>query len=93
MSLPDRTTVLVVGAGPTGLVSAISLIKQGIHDITIVDALPQGENTSRANVLHAATFEVCHCINFILALIMELFRPLTLSNVQNLSLSWVSKRR
>jgi 2-polyprenyl-6-methoxyphenol hydroxylase-like FAD-dependent oxidoreductase len=58
MSLPDRTTVLVVGAGPTGLACAISLIKQGVHDITVVDAVEQGENTSRALIIHAATLEV-----------------------------------
>jgi len=57
MSLPDRTTVLVVGAGPSGLACAISLIKEGVHDITVVDALLQGENTSRALVIHAATLE------------------------------------
>ena len=60
MSLPDRTTVLVVGAGPSGLACAISLIKEGVHDITVVDALLQGENTSRALVIHAATLEVRH---------------------------------
>jgi len=60
MSLPDRTTVLVVGAGPTGLACAISLIKQGVPDIIVVDTLLQGDNTSRALVIHAATLEVCH---------------------------------
>ena len=60
MSATDRTTVLVVGAGPTGLACAISLIKHGVHDITIVDAVLQGENTSRAIIIHAATLEVRH---------------------------------
>jgi 2-polyprenyl-6-methoxyphenol hydroxylase-like FAD-dependent oxidoreductase len=58
MALPVQTTVLVVGAGPTGLACAISLIKHGVSDITVVDAVSQGENTSRAIVVHAATLEV-----------------------------------
>jgi 2-polyprenyl-6-methoxyphenol hydroxylase-like FAD-dependent oxidoreductase len=37
-ALPPRTDVLVVGAGPCGLASAISLKLQGI-DVTIVDQL------------------------------------------------------
>ena len=60
----DRTTVLIVGAGPTGLACAISLIKQGVRDITVVDAVMQGENTSRALVIHAATLEVCHLYEY-----------------------------
>jgi len=58
--LPSSTKVLIVGAGPSGLTTAISLIKHGlsVHDIVIVDSVAQGENTSRATVLHAATMEV-----------------------------------
>ena len=58
MSLPDRTTVLIVGAGPAGLAAAHTLLHHGFHDFIIVDAVPQGENTSRAIVVHAATLEV-----------------------------------
>jgi 2-polyprenyl-6-methoxyphenol hydroxylase-like FAD-dependent oxidoreductase len=58
MPAADRTTVLVVGAGPTGLACAISLIKHGVHDIIIVDVLAQGDNTSRAINIHTATLEV-----------------------------------
>ncbi|KAG9316019.1 hypothetical protein JVU11DRAFT_3680 [Chiua virens] len=57
MSLPDRTTVLIVGAGPTGLAAALSLLHHGFHDFIIVDALSHGENISRAVVIHAATME------------------------------------
>jgi 2-polyprenyl-6-methoxyphenol hydroxylase-like FAD-dependent oxidoreductase len=60
MSLPDRTTVLIVGAGPSGLACALSLVNQGFHDFAIVDAVLEGENTSRALVIHAATLEVRH---------------------------------
>lgn len=63
MSLPDHTTVLIIGAGPTGLAAALSLLHHGFHDFLIVDAQPQGENISRAVIIHAATLEVCnlHC--------------------------------
>lgn len=54
--LPTTTDVLVVGAGPTGLALATALTQAGA-DCTLVDALPQGANTSRAAVVHAATLE------------------------------------
>ncbi|KAJ6562362.1 hypothetical protein B0H19DRAFT_1210136 [Mycena capillaripes] len=57
MSLPQRTTVLIVGAGPCGMAAALSLNHQGIHDVVIVDALAAGENSSRAMVIQAATLE------------------------------------
>lgn len=56
--LPQRTSVLIIGAGPTGLATAISLINQGCHDITIVDAALTNLNSSRAMTIHAATLEV-----------------------------------
>ncbi len=69
MALPSSTTVLIVGAGPTGLSAAISLLNQGVDDIVIVDAVLKGENTSRAMAVHAATLEVCckrpGCVDFI----------------------------
>ncbi|THH32118.1 hypothetical protein EUX98_g2061 [Antrodiella citrinella] len=58
MALPGVTEILIVGAGPTGLACALSLHKQGCRDITIVDAIEHGENTSRALAVHAATLEV-----------------------------------
>lgn len=58
MALPAKTTVLIVGAGPSGLALAVSLRLQGYQDIVIVDAIMNGENTSRAVVIHAATLEV-----------------------------------
>lgn len=60
MALPDHITVLIIGAGPTGLAAALSLLHHGFHDFLIVDAQPQGENISRAVIIHAATLEVCH---------------------------------
>ncbi|THU93304.1 FAD/NAD(P)-binding domain-containing protein [Dendrothele bispora CBS 962.96] len=63
--LPSSTKVLIVGAGPSGLAAAISLIKHGVsvQDIVIVDSVHRGDNTSRATVLHAATLEALESID------------------------------
>lgn len=52
-----QTQVLVVGAGPAGLTSALALVKAGI-EVTIVDAAEAGRNGSRAAGIHANTLEV-----------------------------------
>lgn len=62
-SMPDSTTVLIVGAGPSGLVTALSLLHHGFEHFVIVDAVEQGENTSRALVVHAATLEALDTID------------------------------
>ncbi|WP_174531339.1 FAD-dependent monooxygenase, partial [Micromonospora maritima] len=54
--LPERTDVLVVGAGPTGLAVAVALAGHGVH-ATVVDRLAQPPVTSRAAVVHAGTLE------------------------------------
>jgi 2-polyprenyl-6-methoxyphenol hydroxylase-like FAD-dependent oxidoreductase len=51
------TDVLVVGAGPTGLTLAASLIERGIAT-TVVDRQSAGANTSRAAVVNARSLEV-----------------------------------
>ncbi|KAI0042983.1 FAD/NAD(P)-binding domain-containing protein, partial [Auriscalpium vulgare] len=57
-SLPESTTVLIVGAGPAGMACALSLWHSGVYDVVLVDASPpQAELTSRAPVMHAATLE------------------------------------
>ncbi|KAG1853714.1 hypothetical protein DFJ58DRAFT_789276 [Suillus subalutaceus] len=61
-SMPNSTTVLIVGAGPSGLVAALSLLHHGFKDFVVVDAVEQGENSSRALVVHAATLEVRHVL-------------------------------
>jgi cation diffusion facilitator CzcD-associated flavoprotein CzcO len=69
MSLPSSTTVLVVGAGPAGMASALSILLSGVKDIVIVDEVEdrKGDLTSRAFVLHAATLEVRCREHFVLS--------------------------
>ena len=55
--IPERTEVLVVGAGPVGLAVAISLAGQG-REVTVVDRQAAGANTSRASVVHPRTLEM-----------------------------------
>ncbi|KAF5366389.1 hypothetical protein D9758_009774 [Tetrapyrgos nigripes] len=66
-TLPSQTNtqILIVGAGPTGLVTAISLAQHGVspQDITVVDSLRKGENSSRATVIHAGTLEALDAIS------------------------------
>jgi 2-polyprenyl-6-methoxyphenol hydroxylase-like FAD-dependent oxidoreductase len=51
------TDVLIIGAGPSGLTLAASLVKNGIAT-TVVDRQAAGANTSRAAVVNARTLEV-----------------------------------
>jgi 2-polyprenyl-6-methoxyphenol hydroxylase-like FAD-dependent oxidoreductase len=53
----NDTDVLVVGAGPTGITLAASLIAHGLRTV-VVDKLPAGTNTSRAAAVNARTLEV-----------------------------------
>lgn len=53
---PSDTQVLIVGAGPTGLVLALWLTKLGIK-LRIVDKAPHAGTTSRALAVQARTLE------------------------------------
>jgi 2-polyprenyl-6-methoxyphenol hydroxylase-like FAD-dependent oxidoreductase len=55
--LPERTSVLIVGAGPAGLAAAVTLAESGV-DAVVLDQLDEAANTSRAAVVHARTLEV-----------------------------------
>jgi len=59
-SLPSSTTVLVVGAGPSGMACALSLWTSGVRDIVVVDEVDHGfgDKSSRAFSIHAATLDV-----------------------------------
>lgn len=61
-TLPSTTEVIVVGAGPTGLTLGAALAARGIEAV-LVDAQPQGSNTSRAAVVHARTLEALEAID------------------------------
>src|SRR5215217_5092939 len=64
------TDVLVVGAGPTGLTLAASLLSRGIPT-TVVDQQPAGANTSRAAVINARTLEVLEGLDVARRLVKE----------------------
>jgi 2-polyprenyl-6-methoxyphenol hydroxylase-like FAD-dependent oxidoreductase len=65
MSLADARPVLVVGAGPTGLVLALWLTRLGVR-VRIVDKAAEPGTTSRALAVQART--------------LELYRPLGLTS-------------
>jgi 2-polyprenyl-6-methoxyphenol hydroxylase-like FAD-dependent oxidoreductase len=52
----ECTDVLIIGAGPTGLALSIALHQRGVKHV-LIDRLEQGQNTSRAGVIHAQTLE------------------------------------
>ncbi len=55
--MSDTTDVLIVGAGPTGLIMAIQLARQGIR-FRIVDKEPERSDKSRALAVHARSLEI-----------------------------------
>jgi 2-polyprenyl-6-methoxyphenol hydroxylase-like FAD-dependent oxidoreductase len=64
------TDVLIVGAGPSGLTLAASLVKKGVAT-TVVDRQPAGANTSRAAVVNARTLEVLEDLDVARRLVKE----------------------
>lgn len=76
--LRPTTDVLIVGAGPTGLVLAIALQRAGI-DHVLIDKLPAGQNTSRAAVIHAHTLETLDELGVATTLVAEGLKLTTFS--------------
>jgi 2-polyprenyl-6-methoxyphenol hydroxylase-like FAD-dependent oxidoreductase len=64
------TDVLVVGAGPSGLTLAASLVKRGVAT-TVVDRQAAGANTSRAAVVNARSLEVLEGLDVSRRLVKE----------------------
>ncbi|KQR98094.1 hypothetical protein ASG12_14115 [Williamsia sp. Leaf354] len=62
MLTSTQSSVLVVGAGPTGLTAATALSARGVT-VRIVDAASEGANTSRAAVVHPRTLEVLEAVD------------------------------
>ena len=56
-SAPSKTEVLIVGAGPTGLVLALWLTRLGVR-VRIVDKTTEPGTSSRALAVHARTLEL-----------------------------------
>jgi 2-polyprenyl-6-methoxyphenol hydroxylase-like FAD-dependent oxidoreductase len=70
MNSTYNTDVLVIGAGPSGLTLAASLVKRGIRT-TIVDRQAAGANTSRAAVVNARSLEVLEDLDVARRLVKE----------------------
>ncbi|WP_112244949.1 FAD-dependent oxidoreductase [Kribbella monticola] len=77
--IPERTEVLVVGAGPVGLAVAASLAAHG-RDVTVVDRQAAGANTSRASVIHPRTLEMLEELG-VSKRLTELGRPVEQFNI------------
>ncbi len=57
MAAEETCEVLVVGAGPVGLSTALSLVAQGV-DVRIIDDMPARHANPRASSIHARTLEL-----------------------------------
>jgi len=60
----DAAPILVVGAGPTGLMLASELARHGVG-VRIIDKLPGIVQTCRANVIHSRTLEIFHALGIV----------------------------
>lgn len=59
MSKRSEVPVVIVGAGPTGVMLAIELARRGV-EVRILDKQPSRSQETRAIGIHARTLEVFH---------------------------------
>jgi 2-polyprenyl-6-methoxyphenol hydroxylase-like FAD-dependent oxidoreductase len=85
MSLDTETDILIVGAGPTGLVLALWLTHWGVH-VRIIDKTQEPGTTSRALAVQARTLELYAQIGLADA-VMERCRPALAANL------WVAGKK
>ena len=63
ISMEKPTQVVVVGAGPVGLLCAFALASADIQ-VTIVDAAPEPEIGGRAVAIHPSTLDVSRSVGY-----------------------------
>src|SRR5215471_3539651 len=85
MASAESAQVLIVGAGPTGLVLALWLIRLGVH-VRIVDKTAEPATTSRALAVQARTLEFYRQIG-LADLVVARGREVSAANL------WVAGRR
>lgn len=63
-SLPRQTSVLVVGAGPTGLLLAGELQRRGVPNL-LIDARAEALHWDRATVIHPLSLEIFEALGLV----------------------------
>src|SRR5262245_47985359 len=84
-SANTETDVLIIGAGPTGLVLALWLVHLGVR-VRIIDKAPEPGTTSRALAMQARTLELYDQLGLGRA-VLERSRPALAVNL------WVTGKR
>ncbi|MCT0224350.1 FAD-dependent monooxygenase [Synechococcus sp. CS-1328] len=67
-SLPRQISVLVVGAGPTGLLLAAELLRRQVPTL-LIDAMPEALHWDRATVIHPLSLELFESLGLVDALL------------------------
>jgi 2-polyprenyl-6-methoxyphenol hydroxylase-like FAD-dependent oxidoreductase len=77
---PSRAEILIVGAGPTGLVLAIWLTQLGVR-VRIIDKVAEPGTTSRALAVQARTLEFYQQVGLAEAIVEREFAFRTVSQI------------